>query len=97
MTKVTLNLIYSGENERPVRVLNFRSKDTGGLGMIDPKTKANALLVNTGFKKWKKDKIELGDMKNMYGETKLLQRIIDLNRDVSAKEVYEHLIKEKVG
>ena len=97
MTKVAFNLVYCGENERPVRALNFRGKDKGGLGMIDPKTKADALMVKTMYKKQKKEKIEEKMIQHMYGHVKSLQRIIDLNRDdMSSKEVYEVLIKDKI-
>ena len=93
MTKAAFNLMYSGENERPVRALNFRNKDKGGLGLIDPKTKADALMVKTMYKEWMKGKKDIRDIKNMYGEVKLLQRIIDLNRgDLSAKDIDEEKI-----
>ena len=36
MLKAAMKFLYSGENERPVRSLNFRSTDRGGLGLIDP-------------------------------------------------------------
>ena len=32
----TLNFIWAGQNERPVRALNFRSKELGGLGLVCP-------------------------------------------------------------
>jgi hypothetical protein len=35
-----LDFIYSGENERPVRAINFRIKKQGGLGLINPIWKA---------------------------------------------------------
>ena len=31
-----MNFIYLGENERPVPPINFRGRDKGGLGLIDP-------------------------------------------------------------
>ena len=40
-----LDFIYSGENERPVRAINFRPKEQGGLGLINPIWKARAFLV----------------------------------------------------
>ena len=40
-----LDFIYAGENEKPVRPLNFRDKLSGGLGLINPIVKAKALLI----------------------------------------------------
>ena len=36
MLSKALDFIYSGENERPVRALNFRPTELGGLGLINP-------------------------------------------------------------
>ena len=41
----TLDFIYAGENEKPVRPLNFRSKALGGIGLINPIIKARALFT----------------------------------------------------
>ena len=42
--------IYFGENERPIRPLNFRSKAEGGLGLIHPGVKSRAFLVKSMYK-----------------------------------------------
>ena len=44
-----LDFIYAGENERPVRALNFRPIDLGGLGLIHPKIKAKAFLIKNMY------------------------------------------------
>ena len=36
--------IYAGQNEKPIRPLNFRSVKLGGIGLINPIVKAKALL-----------------------------------------------------
>lgn len=46
------NFIYAGENERPIRPLNFRDKIFGGLGLINPIFKAKALLMKSMFKEF---------------------------------------------
>ena len=44
-----LDFIYAGENERPVRCLNFRPKDLGGSELIHPKIKAKAFLIKNMY------------------------------------------------
>ena len=44
-----LSFIFAGENERPVRVVNFRPKEWGGLGLIHPTIKAKALLIRNTY------------------------------------------------
>ena len=45
--KACMNFIYAGENERPVRALNFRPIKFGGLGLVEVSMKARALLLKT--------------------------------------------------
>ena len=40
-----IDFIYAGENEKPIRPLNFRNTSNGGLGLINPFVKSKALLV----------------------------------------------------
>ena len=42
-----LGFIYSGENERPVRALNFRPKKFGGLGLIHPFIESKSFLIKS--------------------------------------------------
>ena len=48
-----LKFIWAGENERCTRPLQFRSKDKGGLGLIEPYVKAKAFLVKNMVKDFK--------------------------------------------
>ena len=50
ITQNVLNFIWAGQNERPVRALNFRAKCLGGLGLMCPNTKSKALLIKTCLK-----------------------------------------------
>ena len=43
--KKALEFIYSGENERPVRAINFRSLKKGGLGLINPSVKSKTFYI----------------------------------------------------
>ena len=45
VTSRALNFIYAGENERPIRPLNFRKKGQGGVGLIHPRIKSEAFLI----------------------------------------------------
>ena len=47
ITKVILKFVYVGENERPVRMLNFRNKLNGGLGLTEIRIKCKSLLYKT--------------------------------------------------
>ena len=40
-----LQFIYAGENERPVRPINFRQIKEGGLGLIDPILKSKVFYI----------------------------------------------------
>ena len=44
LSKAT-DFIYAGENEKPIRPLNFRNSASGRLGLINPNVKAKALLI----------------------------------------------------
>ena len=47
-----LAFIYAGENERPIRPLNFRDKMIGGLGLINPIFKAKAMLLKNMYREF---------------------------------------------
>ena len=46
ITQKVLNFIWAGQNERPVRALNFRAKYLGGLGLMCPNTKSKACYLS---------------------------------------------------
>ena len=52
-----LKFIYAGENEMPVRPLNFRSKSLGGIGLINPILKSKALLIKNMYKDFQADRL----------------------------------------
>ena len=56
-----LDFIYAGENEKPVRPLNFRDKLSGGLGLINPIVKAKAFLIKNMYKDFIEHDCNTGD------------------------------------
>ena len=97
MLKKSLDFIYAGENERPVRAINFRDSKEGGLGLIEPVTKAKALLVKNMMKDFVKYECEIDDeyMKsNIYGYFQDFERIYYEGLSTSTvKEIYKFLMK----
>ena len=67
-----LKFIYTGENERPIRSVNFRDKSLGGLGLVNPVTKAKALLIKSMHRQFMIKKCNLDNVdsfKDIYGYT----------------------------
>ena len=90
MIKASMNFIYAGENERPVRPLNFRPKHLGGLGLVEASIKANALLIKSMISQRKEQ-----EFTNMYGYEEKLSRWLDLSEEgIPVKEMYSEMIKE---
>ena len=92
MMKAAMNFIYAGENERPVRPLNFRPKHLGGLGLVDASTKAKALLL----KSMAAQKTETDAYESMYGyEGKYSKYMDTIQEGTTVKEIYTEMLKEK--
>ena len=95
-----LAFIYGGENERPVRPLNFRDKDEGGLGLTCPITKAKALLVKNMINDFVKFDCEIDDgymMDNIYGYFEEFEQVYMMGIGFeSVKVIYKYLLKEVV-
>ena len=94
--KAGLNFIYAGENERPVRPLNFRPKCFGGLGYVEANIKAKALLVKSMIKR--KSKGEL--VEDMYGYEEQFNRWLDCVQTgdkikTGVKDIYNEMLKAK--
>ena len=94
MLKVAMKFLYSGENERPVRSLNFRSTDRGGLGLIDPSVKASALLTRNMIKQYRNN---LGSEIKIYGNERQMREIMNkMGVNVTqCKDIYSEMIKSK--
>ena len=94
-----LDFIYSGENERPVRAINFRPKELGGLRLINPIWKARAFIVKGMFKEAERKGVNIRDHKEIrqiYGYTEDMEKVVKEEIDkVEAKAIYD-LLMEKV-
>ena len=95
-----LAFIYGGENERPVRALNFREKEEGGLGLTCPIMKAKALLVKNMIKDFLKYDCEIDDeymMNNIYGYYDDFKNICMLGLAFEpVKVIYKYFVREIV-
>ena len=95
-----LAFIYGGENERPVRALNFREKEEGGLGLTCPIMKAKALLVKNMIKDFLKYDCEIDDgymMDNIYGYYDDFKNIFMIGLAFEpVKVIYKYFVREIV-
>ena len=93
-----LDFIYAGENERPVRSLNFRPKDRGGLGLIHPKIKAKAFLIKNMYYElleyncsFREDNI----VRSLYGYNEEFVRVYREGLSTApVKEIYNFLLQD---
>ena len=79
MLSKALGFIYAGENERPIRPLNFRGKSIGGLGLINPVVKAQALLLRNVYKEFINKDYDVNNPESyggIYGCTEVLINMI---------------------
>ena len=89
--------IYAGQTERPVRHLNFRGKDIGGLGLIHPNIKAKALLLKNMYREFKKLNctIEEYEIQDLYGHKDEFIEIVKFGVDLSnSKNIYDVLMQD---
>ena len=92
MLKSAMKFLYAGENERPVRAMNFRSREKGGLGLIEPSVKASALLIRSMIKQYRNS---LGNVSKLYGNEKKMTEIgnkMGVNV-IKYKDIYNEMIK----
>ena len=95
--KKALEFIYSGENERPVRAINFRSLKKGGLGLINPSVKSKTFYIINRM-----DTLVSAFLKGEKGPEikwmeKEIQVIIDNNLiQENTKSIYEKLLEKLI-
>ena len=96
ITKLALKFIYAGENERPIRLVNFRRISEGGIGLIEPKLKAKALLCKSVLKDIRLRNIALKSNVlevEVYGANDtIINYIKDGKMNSTSKEIYEAFI-----
>ena len=93
-----LAFIYSGENERPVNSVNFRSTMEGGLGLFHPIIKAKALMVRNMYRELLSiggDIYDMNKIRQVYGYREEFEYVIENGFSTSpSKAIYDFLIKE---
>ena len=95
-----LDFIYAGENERPVRALNFRPIDLGGLGLIHPKIKAKAFLIKNMYFELREydNSIRIDHLvHNLYGYKEEFMQVYEEGLATApVKEIYNYLLQDIV-
>ena len=92
-----LKFIWAGENERCTRPLQFRSKDKGGLGLIEPYVKAKAFLVKNMVKDFKQYEFNHWFLENIYGDQQIMLEIMNQGKaEAQVKEIYQILLDKVV-
>ena len=95
-----LKFIYAGENERPVRALNFRNKLIGGLGLINPIVKSKALLIKNMYSEFLELNCNIMDrdlVTKLYGYSDIFENVyLEGLANAPAKAIYDYLIKDLI-
>ena len=95
ITQKVLNFIWAGQNERPIRALNFRAKNLGGLGLMCPSTKSRALLIKSMFKDYLLLGNSLDRADKLYGCKSDFKKVLDAGVDLrNVKQIYDHLMND---
>ena len=93
-----LNFVWAGENERCARPLQFRSKDKGGLGLIEPFIKAKAFLVKNMLKEYKQYEYDPRLLENVYGDQQTMLDIMAVGKtDSPVKDIYQVMLDNLVS
>ena len=93
-----LKFIWAGENERPIRALNFRSREKGGLGLIEPFVKARAFLVKNMLKDYKLHEYDPWALDFIYGDKETMLDIMAVGKtDAAVKEIYAVLLESTIS
>ena len=95
-----LQFIYSGENERPIRPVNFRSQLVGGLGLIHPKIKAKAFLIKNMYHDFLQYDCNITDswiVNNLYGYNLEFVKVYKEGLAMApVKEIYDFLLHDSI-
>ena len=93
-----LQFIYAGENERPVRCINFRHKELGGLGLIHPKLKSKAFMIKNMYSEFLSLNCSIGDLdkiNRLYGYPEdFVQVYMEGLSLAPVKEIYDYLLQD---
>ena len=96
-----LQFIYAGENERPVRCINFRHKELGGLGLIHPKLKSKAFMIKNMYSEFLSQNSSIGHLdkiKRLYGYPKEFAQVyMEGLAFAPVKEIYDFLLQDTIN
>ena len=96
----SLDFIFAGENEKPVRPLNFRDKQLGGLGLINPSVKSKAFLIKNMFKDFVELDCNIDDVwsiDSFYGYPKDFVRVFKNGlATAQVRQIYDFLLKDVI-
>lgn len=93
-----LEFIWAGENERPIRALNFRSKEQGGLGLVEPFLKSKAFLVKNMLIEYKMQDYDPLVLDTIYGDRDVMLDIIALGKtEASVKDIYSVILNSAIS
>jgi hypothetical protein len=94
----SISFIYAGENEKPIRPLNYRNTSSGGLGLINPIIKARALFMKSMNKDFLDNNMSIVNSRlsgNLYGYQKDFIKVFENDLATStSKIIYNFLVKE---
>ena len=94
----SISFIYAGENEKPIRPLNFRHTSFGGLGLVNPIIKSKALFMKSMYKEFMENDLGILNGRlsgDIYGYKDVFIKIFENDlATASSKEIYEYLIQE---
>lgn len=96
ITKLSLKFIYAGQNERPLKTVQFRKIAEGGIGLCEPEIKAKSLLYKSVLKEIRSRSIALKGNAlevQIYGaDDEIVQFVRDGKMNLTSKEIYDKLI-----
>lgn len=95
---MALKFIYVGENERPVKILNFRKRENGGLSLFCPVLKSKSLLFRSLCKDIQYRNIQINQFSEYlyYSRADFMEFYESGNHNMSSKEIYDYLLYKYV-
>ena len=93
-----LDFIYAGENERPVRSLNFRPTELGGLGLTHPKIKAKAFLIKNMYFEFLEHDCSISEKRIKHSLHGYYEEFLQVYTEgiimAPVKEIYNYLVQD---
>ena len=95
-----LDFIYAGENERPVRSLNFRPTKLGGLGLTHPKIKAKAFLIKNMYFEFLEHDCSISEKRIKHSLHGYYEEFLQVYTEgiimAPVKDIYNYLVQDVV-